>query len=160
MCAENTHHSRGTAMSIDGTPDDDVLIGTPGDDTINGFAGNDLERGRAGNDTLNGDDDHDMLIGGDDNDTLHGGNGDDYLRGGEGDDILNGGAGFDRAAFQVLVNNPGIGETGVQAGATVDLNIVGIAQDTGHGMDTLNGIENVSGTNFADTLTGDGNNNW
>lgn len=146
-------------MSIDGTPDDDVLIGTPGDDTINGFAGNDTERGRAGNDTLNGDDDHDFLIGGDDNDILNGGNGDDYLRGGEGDDTLNGGAGFDRAAFQVLTNNPGIGETGVQTGATVNLNIVG-AQDTGHGMDTLIGIENVSGTNFADTLIGDANNNW
>src|SRR6185503_13694086 len=133
---------------------------TPGDDTINGFEGNDIERGRAGNDTLNGDDDHDFLIGGDDNDTLNGGTGDDYLRGGEGNDTINGGAGFDRAAFTVLTNNPGICETGVQTGATVDLNIVGVAQNTGHGMDTLTGIENVSGTAYADTLTGDGNNNW
>jgi Ca2+-binding RTX toxin-like protein len=147
-------------MPIDGTPDDDVLIGTSGDDTINGFAGNDIERARAGNDILNGDDDHDFLVGGDDNDTLNGGNGDDYLRGGEGDDVINGGAGFDRAAFTVLVNNPGIGETGVQVGATVNLNLQGVAQDTGHGMDTLTGIENVSGTAYDDTLIGDGNNNW
>ena len=119
-----------------------------------------IERGRAGNDTLNGDDDHDFLIGGDDNDTLNGGNGDDYLRGGEGDDMIDGGAGFDRAAFTVLVNNPAIGETGVQTGATVDLNIQGVAQDTGHGMDTLIGIEHVSGTAYADTLIGDGGDNW
>jgi len=145
---------------IDGTPGDDSLVGTAGDDIINGFAGNDIERGRAGNDTLNGDDDHDFLIGGDDNDTLNGGNGDDYLRGGEGDDVIDGGAGVDRAAFTVLTNNPGIGETGVQTGATVDLNIQGIAQNTGHGMDTLIGIENVSGTAYADTLTGNGGDNW
>lgn len=147
-------------MPIDGTTGDDVLLGTSGDDIINGLGGNDIERGRAGNDTLNGDDDHDFLIGGDDNDTLNGGNGDDYLRGGEGDDVVDGGSGFDRAAFTVLVNDPTNGETGVQVGATVDLNLQGVAQDTGHGMDTLNGIEHVSGTAYADTLTGDGGDNW
>lgn len=85
---------------------------------------------------------------------------DDYLRGGEGDDIINGGDGNDRAAFQVLVNNPAIGETGVQTGVTVDLNIQGVAQNTGHGMDTLIGIENVSGTNYNDVLIGNGDDNW
>lgn len=145
---------------IDGTPGDDFLDGTPDADTINGGDGNDIERGRAGNDILNGDNGHDFLIGGDDNDTLNGGNDDDYLRGGEGDDMIDGGAGFDRAAFTVLVDNPGGGETGVQVGATVDLNIVGVAQDTGHGMDTLIGIEHVSGTAYADTLIGDGGDNW
>jgi Ca2+-binding RTX toxin-like protein len=145
---------------IDGTPGDDGLFGTPDDDTINGLAGNDVERARAGNDTLNGDDGHDFLVGGDGNDTLNGGNGDDYLRGGEGNDIIDGGAGFDRAAFTVAVNDASIGETGVQAGATVDLNIQGVAQDTGHGMDTLIGIENVSGTTYDDTLIGNSGDNW
>jgi Ca2+-binding RTX toxin-like protein len=147
-------------MPIDGTPGDDNLGGTPGDDVINGLAGNDILRGAAGNDTLNGDEDHDTLRGGDDNDTLIGGTGDDYLRGGEGDDAIDGGDGFDRAAFTVLTNNPGAGETGVQVGATVDLNIQGVAQDTGHGMDTLIGIEHVSGTAYNDTLTGNGGDNW
>jgi Ca2+-binding RTX toxin-like protein len=145
---------------IDGTNGNDILIGTPGDDTINGLAGNDILRGRAGNDVLNGDDDHDFLVGGDDNDALNGGSGDDYLRGGEGDDTIDGGAGWDRAAFTVLTNNPAIGETGVQSGATVDLNIQGIAQNTGHGMDTLIGIEHVSGTAYDDTLIGNGGDNW
>lgn len=147
-------------MPIDGTPGDDALVGTAGDDIINGYAGNDVLRGRAGNDTLNGDDDHDFLVGGDDNDILNGGNGDDYLRGGEGDDVIDGGAGIDRAAFTVLVNNPAIGETGVQVGATVDLNIQGVAQDTGQGMDTLIGIEHASGTVLSDTLIGDSGSNW
>jgi Ca2+-binding RTX toxin-like protein len=146
--------------TIDGTPGDDGLIGTPGDDTINGYEGNDVERGRAGNDTLNGDDGHDYLVGGDGSDTLNGGTGDDYLRGGEGDDVIDGGAGLDRAAFTVAVNDSTIGETGVQTGVTVDLNIQGVAQDTGHGMDTLIGIESVSGTTYDDTLIGDNGDNW
>ncbi len=145
---------------INGTTGDDGLVGTPADDTINGGDGNDVERGRAGNDTLNGENDHDFLIGGDDNDTLNGGNGDDYLRGGEGDDTIDGGSGYDRAAFTVATNNAAIGETGVQTGATVDLNLQGVAQNTGHGFDTLIGIEHVSGTTFDDVLTGNGGDNW
>jgi Ca2+-binding RTX toxin-like protein len=147
-------------MPINGTPGDDALIGTSGDDEINGFAGNDTERGAAGNDTLNGDEGNDFLIGGDGSDVLNGGTGDDYLRGGEGDDVVAGGDGFDRAAFTVLTNNPGIGETGVQVGATVNLNLQGVAQDTGHGMDVLSGIEHVSGTAYDDVMTGDGGDNW
>ena len=145
---------------INGTPDDDGLIGTPGSDEINGFDGNDVERGRGGDDTLNGDNGHDFLIAGDGDDTVNGGDGDDYLRGGEGNDTLDGGAGYDRAAFTVGVNDPSIGETGIQTGATVDLNIQGVAQDTGHGMDTLIGIEHVSGTTYDDILTGNSGDNW
>jgi len=145
---------------INGTPDDDALIGTPGADQINGFDGNDIERARGGDDELNGGNGHDFLIGGDGNDTLNGGDGDDYLRGGEGNDIVDGGAGYDRAAFTVLVNDPSIGETGVQTGATVDLNIQGVAQDTGHGLDTLIGIEHVSGTAYDDVLIGNAGDNW
>lgn len=147
-------------MPIDGTPGDDVLPGTSGDDEINGFAGNDRLLGFAGNDTLNGGDDHDTLRGGDQNDTLNGDGGDDYLRGGEGDDAVNGGAGYDRAAYTVITDNPAGGESGVQTGATVDLNLQGVAQDTGHGFDTLTGIEHVSGTAYDDVLTGDGGDNW
>ena len=75
---------------------------------------------------------------------------DDYLDGGDGDDLLDGGAGLDRAAYSV----------GATAGVTVDLNIVGVAQNTGQGIDTLIGIEHVSGTRFDDVLTGDGGDNW
>src|SRR6185503_20247202 len=67
-----------------------------------------------------------------------------------GDDILDGGNGLDRVAFR----------TEVTTGAIVDLNIQGVAQFTGHGMDTLIGIEHASGNNFADTLTGNAGDNW
>ena len=146
--------------TIDGTAGDDFLVGTEDADTINGHEGNDGVRGRGGDDLLNGGDGHDFMVGGDGNDTLNGGNDDDYLRGGEGDDVIAGGAGYDRAAFTVLVNDPSIGETGVQTGATVDLNLQGVAQNTGHGMDILTGIEHVSGTAYNDILIGDSNDNW
>ena len=119
--------------TFSGTTGNDSLNGTPDDDDIYGFEG------------------HDILRGFDGNDTLIGGDGEDFLSGGMGDDILDGGNGFDRAAYA----------TGALAGVTVDLNIVGVAQDTGsQGFDTLIGIEHVSGTGFDDVLTGDGGDNW
>ena len=80
---------------------------------------------------------------------LFGGNGDDYLRGGLGDDLIDGGAGFDRVAFFTATS-----------GITVDLRIVGVAQNTGVGMDTLVGIEHASGTEFDDTIHGNDGDNW
>ncbi|HEY6661371.1 MAG TPA: calcium-binding protein, partial [Sphingomicrobium sp.] len=142
------------ANVITGTPGDDrgdtALVGTGGDDIINALAGNDELLGLGGNDVLNGDEGHDALRGGAGNDTLLGGNGDDFVNGGFGDDLVDGGAGYDRATFA----------NGAVAGVTVDLNLQGIAQNTGQGMDTLTGIEHVSGTAFDDTLTGDGGDNW
>ena len=141
-----------------GTPGDDFIGGTNGDDVISGLAGHDnLVGGPAstdvGNDVIDGGDDNDIIRGRGGNDTLTGGNGHDYLQGGEGDDVVDGGAGFDRAAFVLIPTDP-------QVGATVDLNIQGVAQDTGHGFDTLIGIEHVSGTALDDVLTGDGGANW
>ncbi len=139
--------------NIIGTSGDDNLFGTPTDDTISGLDGNDNLRGQAGDDILDGGDGDDLLRGGDGNDTSYGGAGNDYLQGGEGDDVVDGGAGVDRAAFLLLATDP-------QVGATVDLAIQGVAQDTGHGLDTLIGIEQVSGTIYSDTLSGDGGANW
>jgi Ca2+-binding RTX toxin-like protein len=149
---------------IYGTPGNDTLTGTAGDDTIIGEGGSDTISGGDGNDTLYGDDvhpgagdgddtidggnGHDYIRGNGGNDTLLGGDGDDYLDGGTGDDLIDGGAGIDRAAFH---SSP--------VGVHVDLTISG-AQDTNQGMDTLVGIENVSGTEHDDTLIGDGGANW
>ena len=116
---------------LTGTPGNDSLTGTNGDDILDGGDGNDSLRGKGGNDAL------------------YGGNGDDFLNGGLGDDVIDGGAGIDRAAFF----------TDATTGVHVDLNLQGTAQNTGQGMDTLIGIENVSGTAFADTLIGDENDN-
>ena len=130
--------------------------GAAGNDTlvnIENFAGSafdDFARGNAQDNVLAGGDGHDFMRGHAGNDTMIGGNDDDYLDGAEGDDLLDGGAGWDRATYAPSAT----------AGVTVDLNIVGVAQATGQGNDTLIGIEHVSGTAFDDVLIGDGGDNW
>ncbi|MEM9421883.1 MAG: calcium-binding protein, partial [Pseudomonadota bacterium] len=87
-----------------------------------------------------------MLVGSDNNDTLSGGAGRDTLVGGPGDDTLNGGAGSDTADFR----NGGP--------VTIDLRST-VAQDTGHGRDTLTDIERVIGGNGNDQVIGNSANN-
>jgi Ca2+-binding RTX toxin-like protein len=76
---------------------------------------------------------------------IYGGAGNDYLEGGAGIDILDGGTDNDTVSYGVA----GIG-------VNVDL-LLGTA--TGDGTDSLTGIENIIGSAFDDTLTGDLNNN-
>jgi Ca2+-binding RTX toxin-like protein len=136
--------------TINGTPGDDFLVGTSGDDDMHGFDGNDFMRGLQGNDLIEGGNGHDLMRGNEGNDQLYGEADDDYLDGGEGDDLLDGGSGIDRVTYAPSATG----------GVTVDLNIQGVAQNTGQGMDTLVGIENLSGTSYDDTLIGDGGDNW
>ncbi|SPO67959.1 RTX toxin (fragment) [Pseudomonas sp. JV241A] len=116
-----------------------TLTGTGGDDTL--LAG-------AGNDTLNAGAGNDVLIGGDGNDFLYGGDGNDQLIGGAGDDLLDGGAGIDTASY-----------SGAASAVTVNLNTAGGQNTGGAGTDTLVAIENLIGTDYNDTLTGNGNAN-
>ncbi|QJE73255.1 hypothetical protein HHL28_09285 [Aerophototrophica crusticola] len=120
-------------VTIPTAPTLNTILGTSAGNSLSGTAAGDLMQGLAGNDTLKG-------LGG--NDRLEGGDGNDRLYGGAGDDTLIGGAGTDNADFRTAT-------TGVR----VDL-AAGIA--TGEGSDTLSGIENVTGSNHADTLIGDG----
>jgi hypothetical protein len=103
-----------------------------------------------------------LIYGQNGSDTLHGGSGLDILRGGEGDDALNGNDGPD-----VLVGEGGNDQMSGGAGSdttdygsstsgvTVDLTTT-VPQDTGVGLDALDGIENVNGsTTGGDVLTGD-----
>ena len=135
--------------NIDGTPGDDFLEGTDDPDTINGFGGNDQVIGYGGDDTLDGGDGHDLIYGFAGNDFMYGGSGDDFLRGYDGDDYLDGGDGIDRVSY-----------ADATTGVTVDLNTQGVAQNTGWGMDTLVGIESVSGSAFDDIITGNSGDNW
>ena len=74
---------------------------------------------------------------------------DDTLEGNGGNNTLVGGAGNDTVSYA----NAG-------AGVTVNLALDGTAQNTiGAGTDTLSGFENVTGSDFNDTLTGDKNDN-
>ena len=115
---------------IGGTDGDDVLEGTSGNDVMNGGLGNDTLFGRDGDDNLNGDD------------------GDDRLFGGQGADSINGGNGIDSANYS---EDP--------AGVTVNL-VTGTATDGYGDTDSLTGIENITGTIYSDTLTGDDGNNF
>ncbi|NBA22177.1 retention module-containing protein [Aeromonas caviae] len=118
-----------SGSTLTGSYLDEILIGGSGNDTLNGNAGNDILLGGLGNDTLNGGEGNDLLIGGADNDTLNGGNGNDTA------------SYFDSAA-----------------GVTVTVN--GANQNTGGaGTDSLSNMENLVGSMFNDSLTGDGNAN-
>ncbi|MDD1013058.1 retention module-containing protein [Pseudomonas rubra] len=116
-----------------------TLTGTGGDDTL--LAG-------AGNDTLNAGAGNDVLIGGDGNDFLYGGDGNDLLIGGAGNDLLDGGAGIDTASY-----------ASATGAVTVNLNTVGGQNTGGAGTDTLVAIENLIGSDYSDTLTGNNNAN-
>ena len=160
---------------LDGGAGDDIFNGGGGTDTAsfaswtervivslgtagNGFATNERGRvrqlisienitGSAFNDSLIGNDDANVLTGGAGTTLLFGRGGDDIMIGGDGDDFLRGSdgadvdrrrrSGWDRVSSFVAAPTAGI---------TFDLNIQGVAQDTGQGIDTLIGIEHASGT--------------
>ena len=101
-------------------------------------------RGGTGNDVVRGGGTLDTLVGNEGDDVLDGWYGNDTLSGGLGNDTLIGGEGLDTATY---VN--------ATAGVNVDLRIQGTAQDTGgEGIDTLSGIEYLTGSAFGDTLRG------
>ncbi len=175
------HFFRGTIQNdvITGTAEADMIIGGLGNDQLDGGAGIDTASyadaasgitvvlrndgvkqdtkgagqdillnienlvGSAYDDNLTGDAGANILVGGAGNDILKGKTGDDVLVGGAGDDQMTGGDGSDTAWYGSATS-----------GVTVDLNLT-VAQDTrGAGVDTLLTMENIVGSDFADTLTG------
>ncbi|MEP3329230.1 peroxidase family protein [Sedimentitalea sp.] len=119
-----------------------------------------------GNDTLTGNSEANALDGGAGNDTLRGGFGDDNLQGGQGDNLLYGEAGDDLLSGGDASDrfDGGVGTDTVSyasASATVDVTLETFEeQDTvGAGIDRLVDVENLIGSAFDDTLTGDGDHN-
>jgi parallel beta-helix repeat protein len=110
-----------------------TITGTASSDMLTGTSGPDMICGLGGNDVIDG-------AGG--NDTLIGGVGNDRLIGGPGNDALTGGRGGDTVDYR-----------SAPAGVTVNLS-TGAA--SGHGNDSLSGVEHVLGSAFADTITGSG----
>ena len=138
-------HAQGDTLSnienLIGSPHDDTLIGNSQANSLSGGAGNDTLTGNAGIDMLSGGDGDDQLVGNTGNDTLNGNVGDDTLNGGAGSDTLNGGDNSDTADY-----------ADSNAGVTVTL---GGTASGGHAQgDTLNSIENLSGSRHADNLNG------
>jgi serralysin len=98
--------------------------------------------GNDGNNSLEGWGGDDLLDGRDGDDTLWGGSGNDTLKGGGGADVLQGDAGIDTVSYY---ESP--------EGVFVVLGLPGLGGDAEG--DTFGGIENLTGSLYADTLWGD-----
>ncbi len=148
-----------------GSAFDDRLFGTAAANTIEGGAGVDRIGGRGGADLLRGNDGNDIIhangdfgvgnyiIGEEDNaiDTVEGGAGDDIIAVGAGD-IADGGEGNDRLIVTFV---------GRASGVTIDLSGgAEAALETASG-GAFSNFEryHVTGSNFADTITGDAGDN-
>ena len=166
-------HGRDGGDWIQGGEGRDEIYGDGGNDFI--FGGdNSLTRfgdtlaGGAGNDKLYGSNKNDDLKGGIGADLLVAEKGDDKLEGGSGDDTLEGGAGADWIYGQDSGDSVDGGKDTASyvrsyAGVTVDLSskdlLRGQSSAGDANGDRLIGIENLWGSRYEDTLTGDGNAN-
>ena len=163
--------------TINGTSANNVLTGAIGFDIMDGLAGNDTLAGLGGADTLVGGLGIDTATyvasaagvnvslmtglgsGGDaQGDTLStienltGSNFDDILEGNGASNVLIGGLGIDTVTYEHAI-------AGVTA-SLVPLTISKKTRTVPAGTDTLSGFENITGSNFNDSLTGDtGSNN-
>ncbi len=144
----------GQTFSVDSTNwaqlsgDFENAVTGDGNDTI---TGNDLANalhGMRGDDTIEGGEAADKLFGAAGADTLDGGEGNDALTGGLGADTIDGGNGIDLVSFRAL---PATGVSVTLDGST--------AVVVSGALDTIVNVENVFGTNLADTITGDGADN-
>lgn len=106
----------------------------------NATTGNDVITGTAGKDVLCGGDGNDVINGAGGNDIILGEAGNDTLAGSLGNDTINGGSGLDRASY---ANSA----TPVRVSLTTNF-------ATGEGSDVFLGIENLTGSNFNDSLIG------
>jgi Ca2+-binding RTX toxin-like protein len=155
---------------------DDSLVGGSGTDNADYFYSDTrgpvyanlatgLATGGGGNDTLsgienlNGSDFNDVLVGDGQNngleghggnDSLSGGAGSDFFRGGAGNDTLDGGEILDRINYSDLNSTSYSDST---AGIVMNLQ-TGLVQDGLGGTDTLININWITGSNFADLITG------
>lgn len=166
--------------NLTGSGFNDILTGDGNNNVIIGGAGNDLLIGGLGNDTLSGGSGIDTasyagglgvtvslaiagaqdtigagidtltgienLIGSDFNDSLIGDGNNNLLDGGLGNDFIDGGAGIDTVTYASLTGGSGV---------NIDLTLLGQNLVGGSGQDTLRNIENLIGSQYADTLTGD-----
>lgn len=175
--------------NVEGGSGDDIILGSVLDNVLNGNGGNDIIDGGFGNNTLSGgagvdelrflhanvsvtvdlrlsqqqvgtgfitisgfenlggSNSGDTLIGNSTANVIQGFDGNDVIDGGGGNDDLRGGAGTDQLRFDSANN-----------GVTINLSLT-TAQNTGVGLITLSGFENVTGTSFDDTITGSTGNN-
>lgn len=119
-------------------------IGSGGDAEGDTYAGIEAVSGSAQNDILIGNDQTNNMSGGEGDDVLKGGGGDDFIFGDEGADVVNGGAGIDSTGFYAS-----------NAAVQIDLGANTASGGFAEG-DVISGLENVDGSLFSDTITGNG----
>ena len=147
-----------------GTDFDDALSGDWFNNSLAGGAGRDTLAGGAGDDTLTGDAGNDVLAGGADADLVNGGAGDDLvlesltrerdtIAGGDGVDTLDYSATGSAAGARGWLGLRGI--TAKLASGRIDKFEAG----SDDGVDSISGIENVTGSQFNDDLSGDAQDN-
>lgn len=157
-----------------GNKDNDSLYGEDGDDKLYGGDGTDVMSGGVGNDELYGHKDNDSLYGNEGDDKLYGSSGSDALWGGvgadildgdvendnlfgeDGDDTLIGGLGADK-----MDGGDGRDTVSYASSGAVHINLLtGTYSGSAAEGDTLSHIENIIGSAYSDTLTGDNGNNY
>jgi Ca2+-binding RTX toxin-like protein len=152
--------------NLTGSAFNDTLTGDANANVISGLVGNDTIYGYAGIDTIMGDDGNDKIYGGDGDDSIYGGlnddnlfgqAGNDFLYGQDGNDVLDGGSGNDRLDGGLGIDT--VTYSIATAAVTVNLATTSAQNTVGSGTDTILGIENITGSAFNDTLTGDSNAN-
>lgn len=154
----------------------DALKGGRGGDTVDGGKGRDTIDAGGGDDSVRGGQGADAIYGGQGNDVVEGGRGDDTITGGQGDDTLRGGRGNDILIFSEGHNDYQGGNgfdtlllTDAKQGVDVNLmaRTVEYTYSTWHhGRETrhfdeseVHGIEQVIGSAYDDTMTGDSGDN-
>jgi len=138
----------GGIINVTGSQFDDIISGDEAQNELLGWHGADVIYGMGGSDQLYGGDGDDQLFGGLGNDLLHGGNGADLLDGGEGTDTVS------WNLYQVDPKGGPNRLTNDTGGVIADL-------QTGEaGLDTLVGIENLSGGVGDDQFYGDDGDNF
>jgi Ca2+-binding RTX toxin-like protein len=149
------------AVSLVGEDGKDTLTGGDGRDSLYGDNEDDVVSGGDGNDYISAGAGADTLSGGDDNDTLYPGIGPDVVDGGNGNDnvypidappdgkdVVSGGAGTDSISYYPRTS-------------PLSLSLDGVANDglSGENDNIKPDIENVTGGQGADTITGSDANN-
>ena len=141
-CGEASGDSFSGIEAFTGSAFADVVGGGSTDMTFNLGDGNDIFDTNAAYTVA------DIVYGGNGNDTMWTGEGNDSLYGGAGNDMLYGEGGTDTAFY-----------SDATSGVTVSLATTGAQNTGGAGTDTLSSIENLYGSGFADTLTGNSGDN-
>jgi Ca2+-binding RTX toxin-like protein len=126
---------------------------TIGDATVSNFEQVELRTG-SGDDTLSGGSLDDRFFTGAGIDTIRAGGGSDIVYAGGGDDLVDGGGGSDQLFGEAGTDT--VSYATARAGVTVDLSVRTAQQTGGSGIDLIDGFEDVVGSAFADTLSGDG----